>query len=577
MKKTWILFLTVLSCALFILPVQAEKPEEEVTVFEINELYRGVIPEKQLRFHARTEPDGEKEAAGISSDAVFDSVKEAGSYLRQAMVSRSETSVFTYRISADAYDNTTEAFRTLTRAVFDEALEHTGNPHEGDYLKWQWSNWKASRTTQETEDGYEITVTYTLTYFTDAAQEAETDEAIRGILASFALPENITQYGKIEQIYDWATTHITYTDDGTTHCHSCHAAVIDGAAVCQGYALTVYRLAMEMGVSARLIPGTASGENHGWNIIELDGRYYNLDATWDGMYREGGRNWFLKGSGNFEGHVRWGADRRYDYDSEAFHAAWPMDVSDYDASRLLSVRRFVGGFYEKCLSRTGEKKGLLNWSGLLYFGRGNAADVVLGFFHSPEFVRRNVSDSVFADICYRVFLGREPDASGKKNWTDHLAQGLSRDWVLKGFLNSKEFKGICASLSVEKGEIVLHEARDCRPMITGFVSRLYTQALNRRYDIYGLNDWVSRIASGSVSPKEAALTGFLSSAEFAKRNLNNTEYIKVLYRVFMDREGEADGIRYWNDQLLAGKTRRAVAEGFADSREFAEIRKKFGV
>ena len=52
-------------------------------------------------------------------------------------------------------------------------------------------------------------------------------------------------------------------------------------AVCQGYAGLLYRLCLEMGISCRMITGTGNGGAHAWNIVALDGKYYNADSTWD--------------------------------------------------------------------------------------------------------------------------------------------------------------------------------------------------------------------------------------------------------------------------------------------------------
>ena len=158
-----------------------------------------------------------------------------------------------------------------------------------------------------------------------------------------------------------------------------------------------------------------------------------------------------------------------------------------------------------------------------------------------------------------------------------LAEGCSRDYVLRGFLLSEEFLGICRKAHITRGDIVLSEPRDRYPKISAFVSRLYTVALDRKFDPAGLNDWVRYIASKTISAKDAAANGFLSSPEFLVKELSDTEYIQTLYRVFMDREGEDAGIRYWEAKLAAGMSRQKAAEGFADSAEFAAILRTFGI
>lgn len=568
----------ILALVFSVVPVSAEQAEEPDTdVFEVNELYIGELSEEQLSEAAENgHADGEKAASVSGGLPEYDTVKDASAMMRQRLKERADTFSFVYHISKDSYDSSAEAFRTLTRTLWDEALEHTGVPDEGDYLKWQWGSWNASRKTEEEADSYAVAITYNVTYFTTAEQEAETDAAIESILDSFALPEYITDHDRIEQIYDWVTTHITYVNDGTLYCHSCHSAVVSGQSVCQGYALAFYRLALSLGIDCRLIGGTVGSENHGWNIVYLDGMYYNVDPTWDGMYREGAKLWFLKGSENFTSRVRWGADRRYDYDSPEFHAKYPTDAEDYDRTAINAIHQFIHAMYVNCLGREPEKDGYYNWSGYLWSGK-TAADVVNGFFRSPEFAMKNTDDDAFTEICYRVFLDRASDPAGKQNWMKALAEGCSRDYVLRGFLLSDEFLDICRKARITRGDIVLSEPRDRYPKISAFVSRLYTEALDRKFDPAGLNDWVRYIASKTISAKDAAANGFLSSPEFLVKELSDTEYIRTLYRVFMDREGEDAGIRYWEAKLAAGMSRQKAAEGFADSAEFAAILRTFGI
>lgn len=48
-----------------------------------------------------------------------------------------------------------------------------------------------------------------------------------------------------------------------------------------------------------MIPGEASGISHVWNIVEMDGLWYNLDVTWD-WGKSQNFQWFLKGRESFD-------------------------------------------------------------------------------------------------------------------------------------------------------------------------------------------------------------------------------------------------------------------------------------
>ena len=103
----------------------------------------------------------------------------------------------------------------------------------------------------------------------------------------------------------------------------------DGTAVCQGYSLLFYRLALELGVDARFIGGyTDDGEPHAWNIVKLGDEYYNLDSTWDAGYDESEYKYYLRGSDFFdEEHLR-----DPEYVTDQFYNEYPVPEYDFDPS-----------------------------------------------------------------------------------------------------------------------------------------------------------------------------------------------------------------------------------------------------
>lgn len=60
-----------------------------------------------------------------------------------------------------------------------------------------------------------------------------------------------------------------------------YEALTEGKTVCQGYALLVHAMLIEAGIPGQIIEGEAGGTLHAWNLVQLDGSWYHLDATWD--------------------------------------------------------------------------------------------------------------------------------------------------------------------------------------------------------------------------------------------------------------------------------------------------------
>ena len=117
--------------------------------------------------------------------------------------------------------------------------------------------------------------------------------------------------------------------------------------MCQGFSLAFYRLALELGVDCRLIPGESRGTNHGWNIVRVDNLYYNLDSTWDAGRTD--YQHFLKSKLNFPDHYR-----QTDYESNFFQNRYPMALLDYEPTAQDTCSH---SFLEQTVSPTCTKEG----------------------------------------------------------------------------------------------------------------------------------------------------------------------------------------------------------------------------
>ncbi|HBU11301.1 MAG TPA: hypothetical protein DEB31_00755 [Clostridiales bacterium] len=114
----------------------------------------------------------------------------------------------------------------------------------------------------------------------------------------------------------------------------------------------------------------------------------------------------------------------------------------------LNVTGFVSRLYENFLGRTYDVDGLNNWCGYLNSGR-TAAEVATGFFYSTE--ASTLSNEQRVEACYRAFLGRTYDPSGKNNWMNQIAMPHGKERVFYGFVMSQEFTNICAQYGIPRG------------------------------------------------------------------------------------------------------------------------------
>ena len=250
-----------------------------------------------------------------------------------------------------------------------------------------------------------------------------------------------------------------------------------------------------------------------------------------------------------------------------------VTLEDY---RLILDRQFVQRLYEKVFQRSADPTGLNDWSNKLYNGTTTGATTVWNFCFSPEFISKNVSNEQYVDILYQAMFDREADADGRANWLEVLNNDLSRAYVLKQFTDSAEFNQLCSAYGIQQGTVELNENRDKNPQVTAFVRRLYTIALDRSADVDGLNSWTGKLLQKTQTPAQVA-SGFVFSQEMENRELSNQEFVTMLYKTMMDREPDDTGLNDWVTKLQSGTSRQTVFNGFANSVEFDRIVRSYGL
>ncbi len=238
---------------------------------------------------------------------------------------------------------------------------------------------------------------------------------------------------------------------------------------------------------------------------------------------------------------------------------------------------FVERLYTVAMDRPSDKGGKDYWTNEIKSGKRTGGDCAEYFLlTAPEFMNRGLNDDKFVETLYQTFFGRDSEASGKKYWLGRLTSGTSRTDVVKSFIDSKEWCNICAGYGVKSGAPTA-KAEKPSENAKGFATRLYTCCLGRQPETEGLKYWSLALTNLEKTGFEAAQF-FFDSAEFKGFNLNNSEFVRRLYTTFMDREPEAKGFDFWVDQLNQGKmTRMAVMASFAQSQEFTNICKKYGI
>ena len=285
------------------------------------------------------------------------------------------------------------------------------------------------------------------------------------------------------------------------------------------------------------------------------------------------------------------------------------------------IRAFVSRCYKIILGRDADEGGMNTWSAELASGRKAAAEIIEQFVASAEFQGKKHSNPDAVEILYKAMLGRGSDAAGKSSWVSQLENGQPLTAVINSFCASAEFKGICNSYGITPGtvkvqalstqadetlsgrnaaqetpvmkktennnvtkvEIVNAGGAENENLGTAvqavyvneekakeFISRCYRSILGREASQAELDSWIGQMLNGSKTPDQIA-RGFLFSGEFESRNIGGEELVKILYRVYLNREADAEGLATWTQKLNEGTSLQELLNTFSRTSEFKAV------
>lgn len=111
---------------------------------------------------------------------------------------------------------------------------------------------------------------------------------------SECVSDDMTDYEIELALHDWICNNIQYDNasgeiaadgernDANKESWTAYGALVKRTAVCEGYSKAFQLLMYYAGINCNLICGeTSDNSAHMWNIVEIDGAWYHVDALWD--------------------------------------------------------------------------------------------------------------------------------------------------------------------------------------------------------------------------------------------------------------------------------------------------------
>ena len=100
-----------------------------------------------------------------------------------------------------------------------------------------------------------------------------------------SVPNGLAKDEIVLYIHDYIVYNTAYdiinlrNDSLPADVYSAYGSLINGVAVCQGYSEAMKLLLREYDIPVRII--TSMQLNHAWNQVQLNGKWYHVDVTWD--------------------------------------------------------------------------------------------------------------------------------------------------------------------------------------------------------------------------------------------------------------------------------------------------------
>jgi transglutaminase/protease-like cytokinesis protein 3 len=202
-------------------------------------------------------------------------------------------------------------------------MDDPGTSKDGDYLKTNVMIWNA-RWFFNNEDKASLTIS--AAYRTTPDQEKLLDSEIKAAMTSLNI-RNATEYDKVKAIHDYIIGMVSYDQSLTRY--TAYSAFTDKSTVCLGYAAAAYRMFTDAGIDSRIISGVGGTEEHVWNIVKVDGKWYNIDLTWDDPILNNDEeiisyDFFLKNEKDFVDHKR-----APEYNTKEFLDTYKLSEENY--------------------------------------------------------------------------------------------------------------------------------------------------------------------------------------------------------------------------------------------------------
>ncbi|NFV13853.1 DUF5050 domain-containing protein [Clostridium sporogenes] len=121
---------------------------------------------------------------------------------------------------------------------------------------------------------------------TISTMKQELNNKVQSIIDNVII-QNMSEFEKEMAIHDYIVLNTKY-DEESSEAHisselifTSYGCLVNKLAVCDGYAKAMQLILNKVGVHTIRVTGESNGIGHAWNIVRINGKNYQVDATWN--------------------------------------------------------------------------------------------------------------------------------------------------------------------------------------------------------------------------------------------------------------------------------------------------------
>lgn len=103
------------------------------------------------------------------------------------------------------------------------------------------------------------------------------------------ISDSMSNYDKIKAFHDHIINNTIYDEDNTEESYTAYNLITTGKSICGGYSDIISIYLNIIGIQNYKI----TSPNHIWNLVNLDGVWYHIDATWDDPVASDGNQYLI--------------------------------------------------------------------------------------------------------------------------------------------------------------------------------------------------------------------------------------------------------------------------------------------